>query len=154
MLAVGQASSTPPRLIVLQTQHTVKGPPVALVGKAVTFDTGGYSLKPASGMLGMKYDKCGGTTVLALMVAAAKMRIRVPLVGVIAAAENMIGGNAYRPNDIVRMLSGKTVEITNTDAEGRMVPADALPYAQQNFAPREIIDLATQIGRASCRERA
>ncbi len=148
ILAVGQASNTPPRLIVLQTGHTAKGPPVVLVGKAVTFDTGGYSIKPASGMLGMKYDKCGGTTVLALMVAAAKMRIRVPLVGVIAAAENMIGGNAYRPNDIIRTLSGKTVEITNTDAEGRMVLADALTYAQRKFAPREVIDLATLTGGA------
>lgn len=148
ILAVGAASASPPRLIVLQTPNPRGKPPVVLVGKAITFDTGGYSIKPAAGMLGMKYDKCGGITVLALMVAASRIRLRVPLVGIIAAAENMIGQNAYRPNDIVRTLSGKTVEITNTDAEGRMVLADALTYAQKNFAPREVIDLATLTGGA------
>jgi leucyl aminopeptidase len=116
------------------------------VGKAVTFDTGGYTLKPKDGMLGMKYDKCGGTTVLGVMQAVARLKLRVPVVGVIAAAENMISGAAYRPDDIIKTMSGKTVEIVSADAEGRMVLCDALTHVQRTYKPRCIIDLATLTG--------
>ena len=148
MLAVGRASSTPARLIELsyRPSGSVRRKPVVLVGKAVTFDTGGYSLKPRDGMVGMKYDKCGGTTVLAAMHAVAACKPRVPVVGLIAAAENMISGNAYRPDDIITTRSGKTVQIVSADAEGRMVLCDALTYAAQAHRPAAIIDLATLTG--------
>jgi leucyl aminopeptidase len=94
----------------------------------------------------MKYDKCGGMTVIATLMAAAQLGLKTPLVGVIAAAENMISGVAYRPNDIIRTMSGKTVEIISTDAEGRMVLCDALTFAQKNFEPRAMVDLATLTG--------
>ncbi len=94
----------------------------------------------------MKYDKCGGMTVIGVLQAAAALKIKTPIVGVIAAAENMISGSAYRPNDIVKTMSGKTVEIISTDAEGRMVLADALTYAQKHYKPRALIDLATLTG--------
>ncbi len=146
MLAVGQASASPPRLIVLEYGGRRGGKPVVLVGKAITFDTGGYSLKDKTGIVGMKYDKCGGVAVLGVMKAVAALKPKVPVVGVVAAAENMIGGNAYRPNDIIRSMSGKTIEIISTDAEGRLVLADALTYAQKHYQPRAIIDLATLTG--------
>lgn len=148
LLAVGQASATPPRLIVLKTRGAGSRRPVVLVGKAITFDTGGYSLKPSANMLGMKYDKCGGINVLATMTAIARLKPRVPVVGILAAAENAVSGAGYRPNDIIKTMSGKTVEVTNTDAEGRLVLCDALTYAQKTFAPREIIDMATLTGGA------
>ncbi len=147
LLAVGKGSQTPPRLIVLTYPGTDPSqPPVALVGKAITFDTGGYSIKSTESIVGMKYDKCGGVDVLATMQAAAALKIKTPLVGVISAAENMISGEAYRPDDIVTTLSGKTVEIISTDAEGRLVLSDALTYTQREFKPRAIIDLATLTG--------
>jgi leucyl aminopeptidase len=148
IVAVGQGSANPSRLIVLEYQPSVKreAQPVALVGKAITFDTGGYSIKTTSGMVGMKYDKCGAMAVLGTMVAAAKLNIETPLVGILAASENMISQAAYRPNDILKTLSGKTVEIISTDAEGRLVLCDALAYAQKNFDPRALIDLATLTG--------
>lgn len=149
LVAVGKASETPSRLIVLEypgSGKAAKGKPVVLVGKAVTFDTGGYSLKDKDGIVGMKYDKCGAMAVIGAIKAAAALKIKRPVVGVIAAAENMIAGNAYRPNDIVTTMSGKTVEIISTDAEGRMVLADALTYAQKHYRPRAIIDLATLTG--------
>ncbi len=146
IVAVGQGSATPSRLIVLEYAGKSDEKPVALVGKAITFDTGGYSLKSVEGIVGMKYDKCGGMTVLATLVAAARLGLKTPLVGVIAAAENMVSSAAYRPNDIIKTLSGKTVEIISTDAEGRLVLCDALTYTQQNFAPRAMIDLATLTG--------
>lgn len=149
ILAVGQGSDAPPRMIVLSyaprgASKTAR--PVALVGKAITFDTGGYSLKDKDGILGMKFDKCGGMAVLGAMWAIGKLKPKVPVIGVIAAAENMISGGAYRPDDIIRTLSGKTVEIVSTDAEGRLVLADALTHAQRKFKPRAIIDLATLTG--------
>jgi leucyl aminopeptidase len=146
MLAVGRASATPPRLIVLEYAGRKKSKPLVLVGKAVTFDTGGYSIKDKNGIVGMKYDKCGGTAVLGIMKAVAALKPSGPVVGVIAAAENMIGGDAYRPNDIVRSMSGKTIEIISTDAEGRMVLADAMTYVQRFYKPRGIVDLATLTG--------
>ena len=148
IVAVGQGSANPSRLIVLEYQPSAKSEaqPVALVGKAITFDTGGYSIKNTMGMVGMKYDKCGAMAVLGVMVAAAKLNLPIPLVGLLAASENMISDISYRPNDILKTLSGKTVEIISTDAEGRLVLCDALSYAQQNFKPRAMIDLATLTG--------
>lgn len=147
ILAVGQGSQTPPRLIVLEYPGTdPSAKPVVLVGKAITFDTGGYSLKDTSNIVGMKYDKCGGVDVLAMMQAVAELKLAPPVVGIIAAAENMISGVAYRPDDIIRSMNGKTIEIITTDAEGRLVLADALTYAQRNYQPRALIDLATLTG--------
>lgn len=148
IVAVGQGSATPSRLIVLEYQPSPKNDakPVALIGKAITFDTGGYSIKTTPGMVGMKYDKCGAMAVLGTMVAAAQLKLPIPLVGLLAASENMISDIAYRPNDILKTLSGKTVEITSTDAEGRLVLCDALAYAQQTFNPRAMVDVATLTG--------
>jgi len=148
MVAVGKASATPARLIVLEYpgRGARPGQSVVLIGKAITFDTGGYSLKPNNSMVGMKYDKCGGTTVIGIMHAIAACKPRVPVVGIIAAAENMIAGDAYRPNDIIKTMDGKTVEIISADAEGRMVLCDALTYAQKKYKPRCLIDLATLTG--------
>lgn len=149
ILSVGMASRSKPRLIVLSHRGTPQGKrqkPVVLVGKAITFDTGGYSLKDREGIVGMKYDKCGGMAVIGAMQAVAALRVRTPVIGIVAAAENMISGEAYRPNDIIKTMNGKTVEIISTDAEGRLVLADALTFAQQRYRPRAIIDLATLTG--------
>ncbi len=149
ILAVGKGSQTPPRLIVLE--YPGKAPhsgdkPVILVGKALTFDSGGYSIKDSTNIQGMKYDKCGGITVLATLLAAARLGVEQPIVGIVGAAENMISGEAYRPDDIITAMSGKTVEIVSTDAEGRLVLADALTYAQKNYEAKAVIDLATLTG--------
>ncbi len=149
ILAVGSGSKTPPCLIVLEypgNGANAGAKPVVLVGKAITFDSGGYSIKDTTGIVGMKYDKCGGVDVLAVMIAAAQLKFKTPLVGIISAAENLISGESYRPDDILTTLSGKTVEIVSTDAEGRLVLADALTYAQRNYQPRTLIDLATLTG--------
>ncbi|MBE0695404.1 MAG: leucyl aminopeptidase [Anaerolineaceae bacterium] len=149
ILAVGSGSKTPPCLIILEyagNGASEKDNPVVLAGKAITFDSGGYSIKDSSSIVGMKYDKCGGVTVLAAMQAAAELKIKTPLVGIIGAAENMISGEAYRPDDILTAMSGKTVEIISTDAEGRLVLADTLTYAQRYYHPRALIDLATLTG--------
>ena len=148
IVAVGQGSRTPSRLIVLEYQPPARSDasPVALVGKAITFDTGGYSIKPTMGMVGMKYDKCGAMAVVGAIVAASKLKIGTPLVGVLAASENMISDVSYRPNDILKTLSGKTVEIISTDAEGRLVLCDALAFTEQTYKPRAMIDLATLTG--------
>ncbi|MCL4562391.1 MAG: leucyl aminopeptidase [Chloroflexi bacterium] len=149
ILAVGQGSRTPPRMMILeypgQASHGQRNP-VVLVGKTITFDTGGYSLKDGSGIRGMKYDKSGGMAVLGTLVAASMLKLPHPLVGIIAAAENMVSSESYRPDDIISTLSGKTVEIISTDAEGRLVLADALTYAQRNYHPQALIDLATLTG--------
>lgn len=147
IVAVGKGSQTPSRLIVLEYDGgAADQQPIALVGKAITFDTGGYSLKGSQNITGMKYDKCGGVAVLAVMQAAAELQLKTRLVGIIGAAENMISGYAYRPDDILTSLSGKTIEIVSTDAEGRLVLADALTYAQREYAPKAMIDLATLTG--------
>jgi leucyl aminopeptidase len=149
IVAVGQGSKTPARLIVLEypgKDAPADAKPVVLVGKALTFDSGGYSLKSPENIQGMKYDKCGGVTVAATLMAASALGLRTPLVGVIGATENMVSAQAYRPDDIIRTFSGKTVEIITTDAEGRLVLADALTYAQRHFQPRALIDLATLTG--------
>ncbi len=149
MVNVGKGSKTPPQLIVLEyageeAPDNVK--PVVLVGKALTFDSGGYSLKNTDSIQGMKYDKCGGITVAATLLAAAELKLKTPVIGIIAAAENMVSGDAYRPDDIIKTLSGKTIEIISTDAEGRLVLADALTYAQQHWKSSPVIDLATLTG--------
>jgi leucyl aminopeptidase len=149
IISVGKGSATPSRLIILEYagKPTMGDPrPVVLIGKAITFDTGGYSLKGVDNIVNMKYDKCGGVTVAATLAAAARLGLRQPIIGIIAASENMVSAQAYRPDDIIRMLSGKTVEIISTDAEGRLILADALTYAQQKFTPRVMIDLATLTG--------
>jgi leucyl aminopeptidase len=149
ILSVGLGSKTPSQMIILE--HAGHGedankPPVVVVGKAITFDTGGYSLKNPQGMLGMKFDKCGGMDVLGIMQAVAALNLPIPVIGIVAAAENMISSYAYRPNDIITSLSGQTIEIVSTDAEGRMVLSDALTYASTELKPRAIIDLATLTG--------
>lgn len=146
IVAVGKASATPSRLIILEHAGTSGEKPVALVGKAITFDTGGYSLKPVDGIVGMKYDKSGGMAVIATLMAAARLGLKTPVVGVIAAAENMISGHGYRPDDILTALNGKTIEIISTDAEGRLVLADALTYTERTFQPRAMVDIATLTG--------
>lgn len=147
LLAVGGGAAQPPCLIVVSYRGAPRARTnVVLVGKAITFDTGGYSIKPAQGMEQMKFDKCGGVTVLGVLHAAASLRLPCNVTGVIAAAENAISHQSYRPSDILRMASGKTVEITNTDAEGRLVLADALWYAQKHCKPTVLIDLATLTG--------
>ncbi len=146
IVAVGKASATPSRLIILEHAGTTGEAPVALVGKAITFDTGGYSLKPVDGITTMKYDKSGGMSVIATLMAVARLNLPTPVVGVIAAAENMISGEGYRPDDILTALNGKTIEIITTDAEGRLVLADALTYTERAFQPRAMIDIATLTG--------
>lgn len=147
LLAVGRGSAAPPRLIVLEHRgRGSKAAPVVLIGKAVTQDTGGYSIKAAEGIPDMKFDKCGGMAVLGAMIAAARLRLSTRVVGVIPAAENMIDARAYRPGDILTAMNGRTIEVISTDAEGRLLLADALTYAQRLFRPRLIIDLATLTG--------
>lgn len=147
LLAVGRSALHPPCLIQVEYRPLPRrNPTVVLVGKAVTFDTGGYSIKPAAGMEAMKFDKCGGTAVLGTMKAVEALKLRCNVVGLVAAAENAISERAYRPGDIIRMMSGKTVEIISTDAEGRMLLGDALWYAQERLKPTYLIDLATLTG--------
>jgi leucyl aminopeptidase len=146
ILAVGQGSTKPPRLITIEYNGGKKAQqPIALVGKGITFDTGGASLKPADGMINMKFDMSGGAAVIGTIKAAIELNLPLNIVGVIAAAENMIGGNAVKPSDIVTTYSGQTVEIINTDAEGRLVLCDALTYCQK-FNPEIVIDIATLTG--------
>jgi leucyl aminopeptidase len=119
---------------------------VVLVGKAVTFDTGGISLKPGDKMDEMKFDKCGGCTVLGIMKAVSELKLPINVVGIIPSVENMPSGESYRPGDIIKLYSGKTAEILNTDAEGRLILADALAYGEKQYAPKAIIDFATLTG--------
>ncbi|MDE2228880.1 MAG: leucyl aminopeptidase [Alphaproteobacteria bacterium] len=148
LLGVGQGSARPPRLLVMQWHgaEDKKLPPIAFVGKGITFDTGGISIKPAAGMEDMKWDMGGAGAVIGLMMALAGRKAKVNAVGIGALAENMPSGTAQRPGDIVKSLSGQTIEVLNTDAEGRLVLADALWYCQDRFKPRAIIDLATLTG--------
>ena len=149
LLGVGQGSERPSRLIVLQWKGApeAKDPkPVAFIGKGVTFDTGGISIKPAAGMEDMKWDMAGSGVVIGLMKALAGRKAKVNAVGVAGLVENMPSGSAQRPGDIVTSMSGQTIEVLNTDAEGRLVLADALWYCQDRFKPRFMIDLATLTG--------
>ena len=147
ILAVGSGSSHPPRLIVLEYPGGSKrGRTVAVVGKGITFDSGGISIKPSLNMAHMKFDKSGAVAVLGILRAAATLKVAPRVVGVLCAAENLPGGTAYRPGDVVRTYSGKTIEILNTDAEGRVVLSDGLGYVVQEYSPDEVIDLATLTG--------
>jgi leucyl aminopeptidase len=146
MLSVARASHQPPKLIVLRYMGNSKNKkPLALVGKGITFDTGGISLKPAGEMDEMKFDMSGAASVLGAVRALAAMRAPVNVVGVIPACENMPGGAAAKPGDVVTTLSGQTVEILNTDAEGRLILCDALSYAAR-FEPEAVLDIATLTG--------
>lgn len=146
LLAVARGSAEPAKLIVLDYKGTKKDKkPVVLVGKGVTFDTGGISIKPAATMDEMKFDMCGAASVLGTILATAEMELPVNVTGVIPATENMPGGKATRPGDIIKSMSGQTVEILNTDAEGRLILCDALTYAAQ-FEPDVVIDIATLTG--------
>jgi leucyl aminopeptidase len=146
LLSVAAGSSQPPKLIVLEYRTGAKNQkPVVLVGKGVTFDTGGISLKPAPEMDEMKYDMSGAGSVLGTLKAVAEMKLPVNVVGIIPATENMPGGRATKPGDIVTSMSGQTVEILNTDAEGRLILCDALTYAER-FDPSAVIDIATLTG--------
>jgi leucyl aminopeptidase len=149
ILAVGMGSiATPPRMIVLEhkPRQAKSAKPLLVVGKAVTFDTGGISIKPADKMGKMIYDKCGGIAVLGLMYAAAKLKLPVHIVGILGCAENAISSRAYRPGDILTMYNGVTVDVTNTDAEGRLVLGDALAWGIEKFKPAAVLDLATLTG--------
>lgn len=149
IVAVGKGSNNPPKLIILEYAGAASdAKPYLLVGKAVTFDTGGISLKPGDKMDEMKFDKCGGCNVLAILRAVASMKLGVNVVGIVPAVENMPSSASYRPGDIIRMYSGKTVEVLNTDAEGRMILADALAYGIATYSPKAIIDMATLTGAA------
>jgi len=146
LLAVGRGSVNGPRLIVLKYQGKEEdSQPVVLVGKGITFDTGGISLKPGPHMEQMKFDMGGAAGVIGAFEACAEMQLPINLVCVIAAAENMPDGNAYRPGDVLTSMSGKTIEVLNTDAEGRLVLCDALTYSQR-FEPTALIDVATLTG--------
>lgn len=146
ILAVAQGSAQDARMVILRHEGTEKNAqPIVLVGKTVTFDSGGLSLKTSKGMGWMRYDKCGGMAVLAAMQMVARMNLKTPVVGILGAAENMPGSRATRPGDIIRACNGKTIEVLNTDAEGRLVLADALGLAAE-MKPRAIIDLATLTG--------
>ncbi|MEM6553270.1 MAG: leucyl aminopeptidase family protein [Planctomycetota bacterium] len=158
LLAVGRAGTHPPRLVILtntpqkptvtdrgSAPQDASDKPVILVGKGITFDTGGYSLKPNGG-LHMKYDKCGGCAVLAALPLAAQLNLPFPVIGFVPLAENMVDSTAFRPDDILTMHNGVTVEVTNTDAEGRLILADTLAYATAQHDPAAIIDMATLTG--------
>ena len=146
LLSVSAGSDEPAKLIVMNYKGGKKDEaPQVLVGKGITFDTGGISLKPGAGMDEMKYDMCGAASVFGTLLAAAEMNLPINVIGIIAAAENMPNGSATKPGDIVTSLSGKTIEILNTDAEGRLVLCDALTYAEM-FNPAAIIDIATLTG--------
>ena len=146
LLAVARGSHQPPKLIVLSYKGArASEKPIVLVGKGVTFDTGGISLKPAAEMDEMKYDMCGAASVLGTLQAVARMALPINLTVIVPATENMPGGSATRPGDIVSSLSGQTIEILNTDAEGRLILCDALTYAER-FEPDTVIDVATLTG--------
>jgi leucyl aminopeptidase len=146
LLSVAAGSDTPPKLIVINYQGgKAKSKPVVLVGKAVTFDSGGISLKPGRGMDEMKYDMCGGASVLGVMSALIETQLPINVVGIIPATENMPNGRATKPGDVVTSMSGQTIEILNTDAEGRLILCDSLTYAGR-FKPDTVIDIATLTG--------
>lgn len=146
LLAVSKGSRQPPKLIVIKHNGADrKSKPVVLVGKGITFDTGGISIKPAGEMDEMKFDMCGAASVLGTMKAIAMLKLKLNVIGVIPTCENMPDGNATRPGDVVRSMSGQTIEILNTDAEGRLILCDALTYAER-FEPAAVVDIATLTG--------
>jgi leucyl aminopeptidase len=155
LLAVGGGSANPPQVIVLEHGAPKRGAagrrraPVCLIGKGVTFDSGGLSIKPTASMVTMKHDMSGGAAVVGALRACALLRLPMHVVGIVGAVENMPSGTAYRPDDILTSMSGKTIEIGNTDAEGRLVLADMLHFAKTDFAPAALVDIATLTGACS-----
>jgi leucyl aminopeptidase len=149
LIGVGMGSPRPPRLIELRYRPDGARRHVVLVGKGITFDSGGLSIKPNDGMLAMKTDMSGGAAVIAVVAALAALGVEVAVTGLVAAAENMPSGSAQRPGDVLRQYGGRTVEVLNTDAEGRLVMADALAYADAQLDPDVMIDVATLTGAAS-----
>ncbi|MDA8172502.1 MAG: leucyl aminopeptidase [Nitrospiraceae bacterium] len=150
-LSVARGSAQPPKFIVVnyEARKALPAAPLALVGKSITFDSGGISLKPSEGMEKMKYDMAGGAAVLGAIKAASELELPVSVAGVLPACENLPGGSASKPGDIVRTITGKTVEIVNTDAEGRLALADAIGYVRRSFPGATIIDIATLTGACS-----
>jgi leucyl aminopeptidase len=146
VVAVGKGSNNPPKMIIVEYKGADDEKPYLLVGKAVTFDTGGISLKPGEKMDEMKFDKCGGCTVLGILKAVSSLKLPLNIVGIIPCVENMPSATSYRPGDIIQMYNGKTVEVLNTDAEGRIILADAISYGINLYNPKAIIDLATLTG--------
>jgi leucyl aminopeptidase len=147
LMGVAQGSDNPPRMAIMTWNGGKPGEkPVAFIGKGVTFDTGGISIKPAAGMEDMKWDMAGAGAVTGLMATLAGRKAKVNAVGLVGLVENMPGANAQRPGDVVKSYSGQTIEVLNTDAEGRLVLADVLWYAQEKFDPKFMIDLATLTG--------
>jgi len=159
ILAVGAGSAnTPPRMIVLEYRGAAKGSkpksaakssvhkPLLVVGKSITFDSGGISIKPADKMGRMIYDKSGGMVVLGLMYVLSRLKLPVDVIGILASAENILSESSYRPGDILRMYNGVTVDVTNTDAEGRLVLGDALAWGIETYKPAAVVDLATLTG--------
>lgn len=146
LLAVGQGSASPPRLVTLRWKGSHGGAPIAFVGKGIVFDTGGISIKGAKGMEAMRADMAGAASCAGAMLALALRQSPCPAVAVLAIAENATGAASYRPGDVLRTASGRTVEVVDTDAEGRLVLADALHRAVTDFAPRAVVDLATLTG--------
>jgi len=145
-LSVTNGSDEPPRFIILEYEQSArKRQPFVLIGKGITFDTGGISLKPAADMDQMKYDMCGAATVLGVFRAIAELKSKINLIGLIPACENMPSGRATKPGDIVKSMSGQTIEVLNTDAEGRLILADALTYAER-YEPEAVVDVATLTG--------
>ncbi len=150
LLAVNQGSYKPAKVITLE-YNGAKNPkekPIVLVGKGVVFDSGGYNLKPSAHMEDMHSDKAGASAIIGIFTALKDLKIKKNIVGVLVLTENMIDGNAFRPSDVITMLNGKTVEIKNTDAEGRLILADGVHYAQKKFKPECLIDIATLTGAA------
>jgi leucyl aminopeptidase len=150
ILAVGKASECPPRILIMEydgrSKKSKTDKPLAMVGKGLTYDTGGYSLKPPKSTEGMKMDMGGSAAVIGAMRALADTKADVHVVAAVALAENMIAGNGYRVDDVLTSLSGQTIEVLNTDAEGRLCLADALTYVQDKYNPRAIVDVATLTG--------
>ena len=147
LLGVAQGSVNEPRMVVMRWDGAGgSNKPVAFIGKGVTFDTGGISIKPAGGMEDMKWDMAGAGAVIGLMAALAERKAKVDAVGLVGLVENMPSGSAQRPGDVVKSYSGQTIEVINTDAEGRLVLADVLWYCQQKFDPQFMVDLATLTG--------
>jgi leucyl aminopeptidase len=147
ILGVAKGSSEPPRMIVMEykSPKAMNQKPIVIVGKGLTFDAGGISIKPAAEMDRMKFDMCGGAAVIGAMQAIAQLKLSLHVIGIVPSSENLLGSKAFKPGDILTTYSGKTVEVLNTDAEGRLILADALAYAQK-YKPEAIIDLATLTG--------
>jgi leucyl aminopeptidase len=147
IVSVGKGSNNPPKMLILEYDGSSnKERPYLLIGKAVTFDTGGISLKPGDKMDEMKFDKCGGCNVIAMLRAVAELRLPIRVIGIVPCVENMPSSSSYRPGDIIRMFNDKTVEVLNTDAEGRIILADAIAYGIKFFNPRLVVDFATLTG--------